>query len=200
MQANEFSLVLPGALSQQYRVISHNCDDMGSMISLGKTTYGTPVFVNGDYYRSDIKLVVGNIEPHHFMGFSGGVKSAAIGLTARETININHSHLVKPEARTGNYYTNPCRLDVEEIGVKIGVSYALNAILNSKKEIVRAFWGDPVDVMTNGVELSTKICQVEVPHRYDAVVVSAGGYPKDINLYQAQKALTNAAEITKRRR
>lgn len=197
MQASEFSLVLPGTLSQHYRVVSHNCDNKESMVSLGKTSYGTPVFINRDYYRSDIRIVVGNIEPHHFMGFSGGVKTAAIGLTARETINTNHSHLVNPEAKTGNYKTNPCRMDVEEIGSKIGISYALNAILNTKSEIVRVFWGDPVDVMINGVELSTKICQVEVPHRYDAVVVSAGGYPKDINLYQAQKALTNAAEITR---
>lgn len=197
MQAGEFSQVLPGTLSQQYRVVSHNCDEVESMVSLGKTSYGTPVFINGDYYRSDIRIVVGNIEPHHFMGFSGGVKTAAIGLTARETININHSHLVNPEAKTGNYDTNPCRLDVEEIGSKIGINYALNAILNSKKEIVRAFWGNPVDVMVKGVELSTEICQVEVPRQYDAVVVSAGGYPKDINLYQAQKALTNAAEITR---
>jgi nickel-dependent lactate racemase len=131
------------------------------------------------------------------MGFSGGVKTAAIGLTARETINTNHSHLVKPESRTGNYYTNPCRLDVEEIGNIIGVTYALNAILNTKREIVQALWGNPVNVMVKGVALSSKICRVKVPQRYDILIASAGGYPKDINLYQAQKALTNAAEITR---
>jgi lactate racemase len=197
MQEREYSLVLPGSLSREYKVVSHNCDDVERMQILGNTSYGTPVLVNRDYYQADIKIVVGNIEPHHFMGFSGGVKSAAIGLTSRETINTNHAHLVKPESRTGNYYTNPCRLDLEEIGKIIDVTYALNAILNTKREIVQAIWGNPVDVMVKGIALSSKICQVEVPHRYDFVLASAGGYPKDINLYQAQKALTNAAEITK---
>lgn len=197
MQQREFNAVLPGDLSREYHVVCHNCDDSENMVALGNTSHGTPVFVNSGYYRSDIKVVVGNIEPHHFMGFSGGVKSAAVGLTARKTINTNHSHLVKPEARTGNYYSNPCRLDLEEIGAKIGVIYALNAILNSKREIVQVLWGNPVDVMETGVALSTKICQVEVPHKFDVVIASAGGYPKDINLYQAQKALTNAADITR---
>jgi len=30
------------------------------------------------------------------------------------------------------------------------------------------------------------------------VIVSAGGYPKDINMYQAQKALDNAAKVVKK--
>ena len=34
--------------------------------------------------------------------------------------------------------------------------------------------------------------KVEIPKKADIVIVSAGGYPKDINLYQGQKALDNA--------
>jgi lactate racemase len=47
------------------------------------------------------------------------------------------------------------------------------------------------------VPLARQICQVEIPHLYDLVIASAGGYPKDINLYQAQKALTHAALMTR---
>jgi nickel-dependent lactate racemase len=39
---------------------------------------------------------------------------------------------------------------------------------------------------------------VEVDRRADIVVVSPGGYPADINLYQAYKALDNSLEVVKR--
>lgn len=197
MAKDEYFRVLPEEILHNYQVICHNCDDAGNLIPLGKTTYGTPISINRQFYQADIKIVVGNIEPHHFMGFSGGVKTAGIGLASRKTINANHAHLVQPEARIGDFYSNPCRIDLEEIGGKIGIDFALNAILNTKREIVHVLWGNPLDVMTAGIELSTRICQVEVPQRFDIVIASAGGYPKDINLYQSQKALTNAAEITK---
>ncbi len=193
----EYSKVLPNNLSSKFRVISHDCDDLDSLEYLGNTQMGTPVYVNKHYFRSDIKIVVGNIEPHHFMGFSGGMKSAAIGLAGRETINQNHSHLVDNNSRIGSFSTNPCRSDVEEIGQLMGIDYALNVVLNLKREIVNSLWGDPSEVMSRGIELSRSICQVKVSQRFDCVIASAGGYPKDINLYQSQKALTNAAEITK---
>jgi nickel-dependent lactate racemase len=197
MFENEFPKVLPDNLSSKYRVICHNCDARESLEYLGTTHLGTPVYVNKYYFASDIKIVVGNIEPHHFMGFSGGMKSAAIGLAGRVTINQNHSHLVEDSSRIGSYTTNPCRIDVEEIGQMMRIDYALNVILNTKREIVHTLWGDPIEVMRKGIELSSRICQVKVSKRFDSVIASAGGYPKDINLYQSQKALTNAAEITK---
>jgi nickel-dependent lactate racemase len=193
----EYPKVLPNNLSSKFRVISHDCDDLESLEYLGTTQMGTPVYVNKQYFRSNIKIVVGNIEPHHFMGFSGGMKSAAIGLAGRETINQNHSHLVDDNSHIGTFSTNPCRNDVEEIGQLMGIDYALNVVLNSKREIVNSIWGDPSEVISKGIEISRGICQVKVSQRFDCVIASAGGYPKDINLYQSQKALTNAAEIAK---
>ena len=59
------------------------------------------------------------------------------------------------------------------------------------------FFGGPKDVMKKGIESIKKTSEVRVKHKYDIVIASAGGYPKDINLYQAQKAITHAALITK---
>jgi nickel-dependent lactate racemase len=100
-------------------------------------------------------------------------------------------------SRTAEYERNPMRQDLEEIGDLIGVHLACNAILNTKKEIVRVIAGQPRAVMQDGIPLSRSICQVEVGHRYDLVIASAGGHPKDINFYQAQKALTHAAMLTR---
>ncbi len=197
MSPEEFHKVLPEKIINQYQIISHDCDSVDDLEYIGTSKLGTPIYINNGYYSADIKIVVGNIEPHHFMGFSGGVKSASIGLTSRQTINANHIHLIDENSKTGNVCNNLCRIDVDEIGAIIGVDYALNVILNSEKQIVHILWGDPSDVMSRGVKLSSAICSIEVPNLFDCVIASAGGYPKDINLYQSQKALTNAASVTK---
>jgi len=197
MTPDEFSEVLPADILARYPVVSHDCDNAAELEFIGETPIGTPVWINQKYFRSDFKVVIGNIEPHHFMGFSGGNKSAAIGLTARKTINRNHSLLLDDRSRLGAYADNPMRQDVEEIGKLIGVHLAINAILNDHKEIVQAIAGAPLDVMAAGYPLAATFCQIPVTGLYDLVIASAGGYPKDINLYQAQKALTNAALITR---
>ena len=143
--------------------------------------------------QASLRIVVGDIEPHHFMGFSGGVKTAAIGLAGRETIRRNHAFITHPNARTACYDDNPMRQDVEEIGDRIGVHLAINAILNEHKGIVRVLTGNPRSVIQAGIPLVRKLSLVPASQLYDLVIASAGGHPKDINFYQAQKGLTHAA-------
>jgi nickel-dependent lactate racemase len=196
MPAAEFDRVLPPELLARCAVYSHDCD-AADLLDLGATSRGTPIRVNRRFMAADLRIVVGNIEPHHFMGYSGGVKTASIGMTGRATINQNHSWISDANARTAHYEDNPMRQDVEEIGQRIGVHFAVNAVLNNHKEIVEVFAGNPAAVMQAGIPVVKRLCQVRVPHPYDLVIASAGGYPKDINFYQAQKALTHAAMFTR---
>lgn len=197
MKPDEFKLILPPEIIRNYPVISHNCDDITNLVDLGSTSRQTPIAVNRQFYQADIRLAVGNIEPHHFMGFSGGAKSVSIGLTGRNTINTNHSMLDDPHAKIAEFELNPMRQDVEEIGQKIGIHLVLNSILNGNRELISALAGQSADVMKIGIEKSRNICQNKVFHLYDLVIASVGGYPKDINLYQAQKAISHASLITK---
>ncbi len=194
----EVEHIFPSALLIDYPIFRHDCDDGENLIHLGETTRQTPIYVNKNFFQMEIKIVVGNIEPHHFMGYSGGAKSAAIGLAGRETIRINHSHLLEKESFIGNYENNPTRLDMEEIGDKIGITAALNVVLNADKQIVQVFWGSPRAVMQAGIPVSRQVCQKKIGQLYDLVVASPGGYPKDINLYQAQKAITHVSMITRK--
>jgi len=194
----EYPVILPDDVLQRFTVISHDAEDPQSSVYLGETSRGTPIWANRCYLQSDLKIVIGNIEPHQFVGFSGGVKSAAIGLAGIETINRNHALLTQPDSQLGEYKINPARQDVEEIGQKIGVHLALNAILNQHKQIVYALAGDPIAVMRSGVSRSQQVCQVAVSQKYGLTIVSPGGYPKDINVYQSQKGLAHAAQVTRR--
>ena len=80
MPPEEFGSILPAEiLRSAIPVYSHDCDAAGELVALGETASGTPVAVNRRWWEADLRIVVGNIEPHQFMGFSGGVKSAAVG-------------------------------------------------------------------------------------------------------------------------
>jgi nickel-dependent lactate racemase len=192
-----FPAILPPEILERYRVVSHDSENQDVLLFLGETAQGTPVWSNRGYMGADLKIVVGNIEPHQFVGFSGGVKSAAIGLSGLATINKNHTLMSHPDSQLGTFTTNPARGDVEEIGTLMGINLALNAVLNQAKELVQVLAGDPVAVMEAGVPLSRQICQVAVPKAYGLVISSPGGHPKDINVYQSQKALASAVRITR---
>lgn len=197
MMPGEFPAILPDAILGRYRVVSHNSEDKDRLTYLGKTSRGTPIWSNRGYLQSDLKIVVGNIEPHQFAGFSGGVKSAAIGLAGLETITSNHALMTHPGSQLGVYEDNPVRQDLEEIGQKIGIQLAINAILNHNREIVKVMAGEPIAVMQMGIPPSRKTCQVGITSKFSVTVTSPGGHPKDINVYQAQKGIGHAALVTR---
>jgi lactate racemase len=196
MKQEEFPDVLPPEIVSRYRVVSHDAAAPQDLVERGKTGAGTRVIINRLFAQADLRIVVGNLEPHQFMGFSGGVKTAAIGLAGRETIEHNHAMMLDPRSDLGRYDDNPARQDVEEIGGVIGVHFVLNDVINEAKQIVYVLAGEPRAVMESGIPLVRQLYAVSVPAPYDLMIVSPGGHPKDINLYQAQKALAHAARVT----
>ena len=197
IHAEDWASFIPRNVLERYSVVCHDADEREDLSSLGTTQRGTPVWVNRRFLQADLRIVTGNVEPHQFQGFSGGAKGAAIGLAGRATIDHNHSLMLDPNARLGLFHGNPAREDVEEIGRRIGIHFALNAILGEKREIVRVLAGDPHALMDVGIPIVRTTCQVRVQHPYDLVIASPGGHPKDINLYQSQKALAHASLITR---
>ena len=197
MPPDEYPWILPPEILRGYRVICHDADNDADLTYLGRTSRGTPVHINREYVAADYRIVVGNIEPHQFQGFSGGVKSAAIGLAGKQTIQHNHAMMRGSHARLGEYERNPARQDVEEIGRMIGIDFALNVILDPAKRIVKALAGDPLAVMKRGIPKLRAMYEIAVTAPYDLVIVSPGGHPKDINLYQSQKGMAHAAAVTK---
>lgn len=197
MPPEEFEQVLPPEILARFPVICHNAYDTDSLTYLGQTGRGTPVWINRHFAGADLRLVVGNLEPHQFAGFSGGVKSAVIGLGGAVTINQNHAMMTDPQARLGQFKNNPVRQDIEEMGRLIDIHFALNAILNERKQLLTVIAGEPKAVMQQGIPRVRELYQIPVAEPFDLVIASPGGHPKDINLYQAQKGLAHAALVTR---
>ncbi len=166
--------------------------DPSDCVKLGVCRNGTPVDIFRPVAEADRVVCLGNIEYHYFAGYSGGAKALMPGVSSRRAIQINHSNMVKEEARAGNMDTNPVRQDIDETGSHIKIDFIVNVVLNSKKEIASAVAGDYLKAHRKGCSLLDAMYGVRIEEKADIVVVSPGGYPKDINLYQSQKGLDNA--------
>lgn len=164
---------------------------------IGKTSRGTPVAIFRPVVEADARVCVGAIEYHYFAGYSGGVKAIIPGAASAETIQYNHRRMTEPNAVAGHLDDNPVRCDIEEAGQLVGVHFILNVILDESKTVVSAVAGHPRAAHRQGCAQLDAFGRVTVEQPVDVIFVSAGGYPKDINLYQAQKALDNARHIVR---
>ena len=167
-------------------------DSVGDFVHMGDTRRGTPVDIFRPVAEADRRICLGNIEYHYFAGYSGGAKAIMPGVSTRAAIQANHTMMVLPEACAGRLEGNPLREDIEEAAAICGVDYLVNVVLDAHKEIVKAVAGDVTAAHRVGCRFLDGLYQVSIPHRADIVVVSQGGAPKDLNLYQTQKALDNA--------
>lgn len=161
-------------------------------VHMGRTKAGTPVDITRVVAEADRRICLGNIEYHYFAGYSGGAKAIMPGVSTRDAIQCNHSMMVRPEACAGALETNPLRMDIEEAGAICGIDFIVNVVLSEHKEILRAVAGDPVKAHREGCTFLDTLYLKKLPHGADIVLVSQGGAPKDLNLYQTQKALDNA--------
>ncbi len=183
--------------SEVYRRVRCIDSDPTDVQLVGHTRRGTPVAIFRPVLDADIRVCLGAIEYHYFAGYSGGVKAVIPGVCSTDTIQHNHRMMTEPGAVTGNLDGNPVRDDIEEAGEIVGVHFILNVILGEAKRVVTAVAGLPRTAHREGCARLDAFGRATVKRPVDVVVVSAGGYPKDINLYQAQKALDNARHIVR---
>jgi len=166
--------------------------DPEDCVHLGTTKVGTPVDITRVVAEADRRICLGNVEYHYFAGYSGGGKAIMPGVSTRAAIQSNHSMMVREEAAAGKLDTNPVRMDIEEAAALCGVDFILNVVLGEHKEILRAAAGDPIAAHRVLCAFLDTIYLKQLPKEADIVLVSQGGAPKDLNLYQTQKALDNA--------
>ena len=178
----------------EIRCVDADADDC---ILLGTTAKGTPVEITRVVAEADRRICLGNIEFHYFAGYSGGAKALMPGVSTRAAIQANHSMMVLPQCCAGALETNPLRMDIEEAGAICGIDFILNVVLSEHKEILKAVAGDAVAAHRAGCAFLDTLYSKPIPEKADIVLVSQGGAPKDLNLYQTQKALDNAKHAVK---
>jgi nickel-dependent lactate racemase len=190
----EKRMLLGSYASSIPQVVDHSMD---SVQYVGTTKRGTKVSVNPLLLDADFALAIGNVDVHYFAGYTGGYKAVVPGLAGKETIERNHSLMTLPHAEPAVVERNPVREDLEEAGQMTGLRYVINVVQDERKRVVSNFAGDPIGAQRASIKTVDDLVKVPVREAADIVVASAGGYPRDINLYQAHKAIENASHAVK---
>jgi nickel-dependent lactate racemase len=196
--AEEANMLLGEEALKRVKTISHDCKTQ-DLVYVGTTkAHGNKVYLNRVFAEADVKVLVGDVDFHYYAGYGGGRKSVLPAVAGEDTIKHNHALLLHSNARTGVLAGNPVHEDMTEAARMAKVDFIVNVVANSKGEIVKAFAGDLEQAFFEAVKAVDAMYRVTVERRADIVVASAGGYPADIDLFQAYKALDNALEVVKR--
>ncbi len=167
------------------------------MIPIGKTSFNNEVYVNG-LTRERKVILTGGITPHLMAGFGGGRKSAVPGISSYETIQRNHLLALDPNAPRSNSLiglgsvdTNPLNQDIKEACELLNPDFLINVTINDEGNLAEIFAGHWYNAWYKGTQWIKENYFVTVDKKADIIIISCGGYPKDINLYQACKTLFN---------
>jgi len=182
------------------RVVNHDCWDEKNMVYLGKTSRGTEVAVNRIAREADKLILTGGVIYHYMSGYGGGRKSILPGLSSIKTIRQNHLWAMapavgsgsNPRAASGKTRGNEVHEDMMEIAGFVKPDFIVNTVPNLNGEIAGVFAGNWVSAWMEATRLVDEIFGVEIKEEADIVIATAGGYPKDINLYQTGKTMDNA--------
>ncbi|MCJ7789348.1 MAG: nickel-dependent lactate racemase [Candidatus Atribacteria bacterium] len=192
----ELSNIFGEDIISTYKFINHNVDSP-DLHYLGKLKSGNELWVNSLVSETDFIITTGVIVPHYFAGFSGGRKSILPGICGRKTIEDNHAKMTHPNARAGNLRGNPVHEEMQEAAERVGVDFNINIVTNEHHEIIEVVAGELYKSWLKGIEVCKKIYLCPIKQKAEVVIASTGGYPKDINVYQAQKSLDNAYHAVK---
>ncbi len=173
MRANE----LPDS---PFPVVQHDPDDTVATAVVD----GIPGGVSRLLAGADTVLGLGIVEPHQYAGFSGGHKAVAVGCGARATLDALHhrDRVTAPGVAIGQLVGNPFRQAVDRLGQAARCAWTL---LQGGPDLWEA--GEPVAALARTA--ARLDCWLDVPRRYDAVVLRVPG-TKAVNFYQASRAAT----------
>jgi nickel-dependent lactate racemase len=191
--------MLGDVLVDGYRIVQNNAFDPSTQVHLGVTSRGHAIWLNRELMACDVKVLTGFIEPHLFAGFSGGGKAILPGMAGQQTVLSNHDAgmIAHPRATWGTTWSNPVWEEMREVALKAGPTFLLNVTLNKNKEITGVFAGDLDAAHAAGYAFVRETAMVAVAHPFDIAITTNSGYPLDLNLYQAMKGVSAAAQVVR---
>ena len=174
------------------RVFVHDCHRMEDMVSYGRTSCGTELYLNRLVAEASKVIVIGSVEPHYFAGYTGGRKGFLPGVAAYSSIEHNHRMALSPDAKALALAGNPVHEDLMEAMELVRCPvYSIMTVLDRNHEIDAVTAGDITQSFDDAVRAANRIFTAPLKEKAD-VVVTAAPYPMDVDLYQSQKAIDNA--------
>jgi lactate racemase len=178
----------------QDRIVSHDPRASDNVI-IGKTHRGVLVEINRRVAFADLIIGVGECMPHPIAGFGGGCKIVMPGVCSYRSVADHHFSWMRHRSsrvnrRQGNFFYE----EIVDAGRLARLAFKLDFIINEKKEIVKAFAGDPVAAHNEASDFAGSLYLIPLPKLADVTIT--GAFPLEIGV-QSTKSLTMAGFCTR---
>ncbi|HML32468.1 nickel-dependent lactate racemase [Sporomusa sphaeroides] len=201
----EFVILCGDKVCKRVAVANHDCHNQDQLVYTGKTKNGVDCYINRSVAEADKVILTGGIVHHLMAGFGGGRKAILPGISGFKTIQGNHLFCMNkevgkglnPNCISGKLEGNEMNEDMIEQAALAKPDFLLNAVFTPENKFARFVAGHWHEAWLAGTKMVDDIYGVPVTAQADLVVSSAGGFPKDINLYQGVKTIDNAYMATK---
>ncbi|MEA5091359.1 Lactate racemase [bioreactor metagenome] len=184
---------------KRIKIYQHDCMAK-DLVPMGTTSRGTPIWLDKRVADADKVIVTGGITLHPMAGFGGGRKGVMPGVSGHATIMANHAHALadkvgdrcNPACIAGVLQDNPFHEDMEEVCAALNPAFLVNTVFTPDGDLFEVVAGNWKTAWLKGCKDLLEISKVDICEKADVVIASAGGAPKDTNLYQGTKAHMNA--------
>jgi nickel-dependent lactate racemase len=200
VNAAERSELLTPFIAQRIKIFDHDAYDPIRNFRVGGTSHGIPVELDWRLTEFDHVVIIGSVTFHYFAGFTGGRKLICPGLASSKTIEATHKLAFDCETLerrrgvgTGLLDGNPVHEAFLKAASHTPVAFSVSTIVNDAGEVTSLFCGDWISSHRRACSEFASANALAIPEKRQVVVASCGGYPMDINLIQAHKALEAAA-------
>jgi len=193
--------ILTPFIAQRITTIDHDASNPLKNFRVGETAGGIPVELNWRLSEADHIVLVGGAAFHYFAGFTGGRKLICPGLASVRTISETHKLAFDCESKDRRLGVGTGLLDgnaVHEAFIEAAAfakpSFCLTTIVNEAGETVDLYCGDWIESHRAACDAFAARHTIEIREKRDVVIASCGGFPHDINMIQAHKALDAASQ------
>ena len=201
----EDAIVCGADMVKRVKIVSHDCRDASQLTKIGTTTYGNDVYLNSHVVQADKVILTGAVSFHPMAGFGGGRKAVLPGVASYETIMRNHAMALtetfgggcNPKCETSLLEDNPLHDDMKQAAALLNPCFLVNTVFSADGDLYEVVGGHWYEAWKKGCDDLLHIASVPIQDLADIIIASAGGYPKDMNLYQSMKAPMNAVFATK---
>jgi len=191
---------------KRIKIHQHDSRNNEELTDLGVTSFGTPILIDSYVAEADKVIITGAVSLHPMAGFGGGRKAVMPGVSGHATIMHNHAIALAPKVgdgcnplcETGILEGNPLHEDMVEVTKKLDPAFLVNMVFTPEGKLHEVVAGHWYKAWEKGCKDLVAMAGVPIKELADVVFASAGGSPKDMNLYQSCKAHMNAVFAVKK--
>jgi nickel-dependent lactate racemase len=184
----------PNSLPPGIRLAKHDPHDRNRLSYLASTKAGTRVYLNREVVDADLVVLVGRVDFHPILGYSGTSSSVFPGLSDAAAQQLFRGKIVAAaEPKT----MAAARHESDEVAWLLGVQFAIQVVVGKDEQVVAVLAGNGPDVQGKAQRRLDCYWQRTASTRAELVIAVIGGEPMNQGFEELGMALSSSMALVR---